>query len=63
MCTKSECISTRKRIKKMNARDIEKQLETCQKCAYRKQVENWKDETYKQIRLAYVESYWENSKK
>lgn len=57
MYTKSKCKIIRRRASKMNERDIEEQLETCQKCAYRNKVEHYKDETYKQVRLAYVKSY------
>ena len=59
MCNRVECNLIRKRLETMdNIRESERQLNKCQKCAYKKEVEFWKDKTYLQARKTYVNLYW-----
>lgn len=57
---KVECVTIGKQIGKMDSiREVEKQLNKCQKCAYKKDVPKYKNETYLGVRIRYVELYQE----
>ncbi len=61
MCNKKECKTVKKQIEQLNSlSEVERQLSKCQKCAYRKVVPDYKDETYLQVRIKYVELYQKN---
>ena len=42
-----------------NISQLQAQLQQCEMCAYKKDVPQHKKETYKTVRLKYVEAFWQ----
>ena len=59
-CKKGKCKSVRRESKKLNYNYLKEQVDKCEDCCYRKKKETWKHETYKHVRINYVESYHNN---
>jgi hypothetical protein len=61
MCNKIKCKLVEKNVSKYSVQDIVKQLELCEKCCYKKDIDSQKDKTYLKVRTEYVKVYSENS--
>lgn len=58
-CGLLSCSSTSKQAQNMSFKDLEKQIQKCENCVYRKKAGIIKKATYKEVRLNYVKKYWE----
>jgi len=60
MCSKKECKYIGKNITKVSLRESYRQLVSCEKCCFKKEVDKHKDQTYLNVRLQYVQNYHSN---
>jgi len=58
-----KCKSVRKSIPEMRSiQNAQNQLEHCEKCCYRNSKSRFKENTYRDVRLKYVQLFWKKRK-
>jgi len=60
-CSKLKCWKKRKELQKMDLGNIVEQMEQCEICTNTGfSPDKFRNETYKQFRLTYVDKYWDS---